>query len=258
MKKFNAILSIMTLSFFITGCNFSKTESSSKTVNLTISAAASLQESMEEIKVNFEKEHPNITLTLNYGSSGSLQKQIEQGAPSDLFISAGQTQMNSLEDENLILTDSKKDLLKNELVLITSSNNDITSISDLSTDKVMHIAMGEPTSVPAGSYAKESLNNLNLYDSLSSKLVFAKDVKEVLSWVSTQNAEVGFVYKSDTIGNNTVKIVEPISESYHSPIIYPIGIVKSTSNMEDTKEFYNYLFTEECQKIFEKYGYSIL
>lgn len=265
-KNLSLILStllVATISLTMLGCNKSTSKEEDTTENsneikadLTISAAASLKESMADIEIEFKKEYPNINLTFNYGSSGSLQQQIEQGAPSDVFISAGKSQMTALNDKNLMLSDSWKDLVTNKLVLVGPKDSSITSINDLTSDSVNKIAVGEPSSVPAGKYADETLKNLGIYDSISSKLVFAKDVKEVLTWSTTGNADVGFVYLSDAISNDSAKIIENISEDLHSPITYPIGIVKATKNEEAAKDFVDFLFTDTSNTIFEKYGYT--
>ena len=165
--------------------------------------------------------------------------------------------MNALEEKGLIENNTRKDLLKNALVLIGSPNSNISDIQDLTTDKVKHIAIGEPASVPAGKYADEVITNLNIKDTISDKLVFAKDVKEVLSWVSTDNAEVGFVYKSDTIAANSIKVIKEFPDTLHSPINYPIAIIKDNSDMDNTKKLYDYLNTDEAKEIFKKYGYEV-
>lgn len=256
MKKSLKLIFIMIFStLMLISCSLTSNKEPNK--ELTISVAASLKESMLEIKELFKEENPNIEINLNFGSSGSLQQQIEQGAPCNLFISAGQSQMDILEEKGLLENDTRKDLLINSLVLIASSSSDISNIDDLLNTKVKHIAIGEPSSVPAGTYADQVLINLNLKDKLYNKLVFAKDVKEVLSWVSTGNADAGFVYKSDTINSNSTKIVEEIAEDLHSPIKYPIAIIKGTSNMEDTQKFYNYLNSEKAKDIFVKHGYKV-
>lgn len=254
-KLFILAFTVIFIGVSLFGCNL-KNGANSKS-ELTISAAASLKEVMAEIETEFNKEFPNINLTFNFGSSGSLQKQIEQGAPCDVFISAGESQMNALQQEGLLENDSVKILLKNNLVLVTSSK-EINSLNDLTTSKVNHIAIGDPASVPAGKYASESLTNLNLLDSVNSKLVFAKDVKEVLSWVASGNAEAGFIYKSDAYNNDSVRVIETISEEYHSPINYPIGIVKNTENMKEAKAFEDFLFTDNAKSILNKYGYEAL
>ncbi|WP_270562996.1 molybdate ABC transporter substrate-binding protein [Clostridium beijerinckii] len=266
MKKKIGLFSLVTvlLTTSLIGCgaqkasttpqNESATEAS---IELNISAAASLKEALTDIQDEYKKTAPNVTLTVNYGASGSLQQQIEQGAPCDIFISAGQSQMKALDSKSLLLENTKKDLVKNDLVLVGPKDTTITGLSDLTSDKVKKIAVGEPKSVPAGQYADEVFTKLGIKDSISSKLVFAKDVKEVLAWSTSGNAEVGFVYKSDALSSKDAKIIETIAGDKHSPITYPIGIIKASKNTDAAKAFEDFLFTDTCKKIFEKYGYGI-
>ena len=267
MKKkfvFSTVV-ILTLSILMVSCRTQKDTSSSQEENsttespveLNISAAASLKEAMADIQSEFKKVKPNVTLTVNFGASGSLQQQIEQGAPCDIFISAGQSQMKSLDEKSLLLENTKKDLVKNDLVLVGPKDTTLTSLSDLSSDKVKNIAVGEPKSVPAGKYADEVFTNLGIKDSISSKLVFAKDVKKVLAWTTSGNTEVGFVYKSDALSSKGLKIIETMADDKHSPITYPIGVLKASKNPDVAKAFEDFLFTDTCKKIFEKYGYGI-
>lgn len=263
--KIYALLMASLLSLSVIGCssspkdstnNNSATEENTLSADLTISAAASLKEAMAELEPMFTEKNPKVTLTFNFGASGSLQQQIEQGAPSDLFISAGKKQMTALADKDLLLEDTNKDLVKNRLVLISTDNTSITSLEDLTSDKVKQIAVGEPTSVPAGKYADEVLNNLGIKSEVESKLVFAKDVKEVLAWSTSENADAGFVYLSDALNNDSAKIIEIISEDLHSPITYPVAVIKDSKNIDAAKAFEDFLFTDEAQKVFEKYGYN--
>ena len=225
-------------------------------VELNISAAASLKV-MADLQTEYKRSNENVSLVVNYGSSGSLQQQIEQGAPCDLFISAGQSQMNNLKEEGLLLDNTTKDLVENSLVLVAANGVEISSFDDLKSDKVTHIAVGEPESVPAGKYADEVLTNTGIKESVSDKLVFAKDVKEVLAWVTSGNADVGFVYLSDALSSDSVKVVENVEEiNNHSSITYPVSVIKDSTNVEEAKKFEDFLFTDEAQKIFEKYGYK--
>lgn len=249
--KISFILSLMTT--ILIGCN----NSTSEKRELTISAAASLNETLNEITGEFLKDNPNINIVCNYGSSGSLQKQIEQGAPCDLFLSASEKNVSELIDENLIVNDTNKTFVKNSLVLVAPKDSTITSINDLKTNKVNHIAIGEISSVPAGMYANEALENLNLKESLNNKLVYAKDVKEVLAWVASGNADVGFIYKSDAVSSKEVKIISEIPDNSHTPINYVAGVIKNSTNEDIAKEFEDYLFSNKAQKIFEKYGYIV-
>lgn len=255
IKRLKFLSTLCCLSLLLTGCS-SSTKKEDKTIELNISAAASLKEAMADLEAAYTSKNPEVSFVINYGSSGSLQQQIEQGAPCDLFISAGEKQMTALEEEGLLLDGTNKDLVKNSLVLITSNDSEISSIDSLNSDAVSKIALGEPSSVPAGKYADETLTSLAIKDSLNNKLVFAKDVKEVLAWTASGNADAGFVYLSDALSSDGVKIVETISEEYHSPITYPVAIIKDSDDIDAAKAFEDFLFTDEAQEIFEKYGYK--
>ena len=255
IKRLKFLSTLCCLSLLLTGCS-SSTKKEDKTIELNISAAASLKEAMADLEAAYTSKNPEVSFVINYGSSGSLQQQIEQGAPCDLFISAGEKQMTALEEEGLLLDGTNKDLVKNSLVLVTSNDSEISSIDNLNSDAVSKIALGEPSSVPAGKYADETLTSLAIKDSLNNKLVFAKDVKEVLAWTASGNADAGFVYLSDALSSDGVKIVETISEEYHSPITYPVAIVKDSDDIDAAKAFEDFLFTDEAQEIFEKYGYK--
>jgi molybdate transport system substrate-binding protein len=227
----------------------------SELIELTISAAASLTDALNELKKRYEQQYPNVNLNFNYGASGALQRQIEQGAPADLFISASDSVLKSLEEKGFV-----KDgipLLQNELVVIVpaSGGSDIKQLDDLKDDSIKKLAIGIPDSVPAGKYAQESLTNQKLWDGLQAKLVQAKDVRQVLQYVATGNADAGFVYKTDALSTNETKIAFTVDVALHSAITYPIGLVTSTSHEEEARQLYDYLKTEPAIKIMEKYGF---
>lgn len=228
-------------------------------IELTISAAVSLTESLEEIQTKYEAKNPNVKLNLNLGSSGMLQQQIEQGAPSDLFISAGQKQMQALIDKQLIDEEHQTNLLTNELVLIvpTDATTSIKRLEDLEVSGIKKIAIGHPDSVPVGNYTKQALNAIQLWDKLQSKLVLAKDVRQVLTYVETGNADAGLVYKTDALSSDKVHTVLTVDPSTHQAIEYPIGIVKETKHMEEVKKLYNFILSSEASDIFVKNGFSL-
>ncbi len=232
-------------------------EAASKKTEIIVSAAASLQDSLDKIAVLYEKQHPDIDLVFNYGASGTLQKQIEQGAPADLFFSAGDKQMNALVDAGLIA--DHKMLLKNQLVLVVPSDSKtkITTITQLTDKSFKKVAVGQPESVPAGQYAQQSLTTKKVWDTLQSKLIFAKDVRAVLSYVETGNADAGFVYKTDALTSKKVKIALTISPYAHKAINYPAGVVKDTKNLEAAKAFYSYVQTKTASDIFTSYGFLL-
>ena len=223
---------------------------------LNISAAASLQEAMVELEEKFKEIEPNVKLQVNLGSSGTLQQQIEEGAPCDVFISAGEKQMTTLEQKGLLLEGTNKTLLTNELVLVESEGTEIKDLDKLTTYDINKIAIGEPESVPAGKYAKEVLDNTNLYDKVKGKLVLAKDVKEVLAWVQQGNADVGFVYLSDAFAAKGIKIALTTDEDTHSTINYPIAVLKGSKNQNKAKAFEDFLLSDDGQVILENYGFK--
>lgn len=245
------------------GCNSKSPEQSSEEntpaaqTEILVSAAASLQNSLTELQQDYAKKKPDVKLTINYGSSGKLQQQIEQGAPADLFLSAGQSQMDALEEKNLLVKDSRIDLLSNDLVIVAGKDSTkVSSLEDLSKADVEKIGIGTPESVPAGKYAKEALTSLNLWDSLNAKFVMAKDVTQVLNYVETGNVEAGFVYSSDAQGSDKVKIVMALPESSHKPIVYPAAIISSTKNQQAAQDFLNYLQGSDAKEVFANYGFK--
>ncbi|MBO9608583.1 MAG: molybdate ABC transporter substrate-binding protein [Paenibacillaceae bacterium] len=228
-------------------------------VELTVSAAASLTDALNEIGKKYEASHANVKLAFNYGASGTLQQQIEQGAPADLFLSAASKNMKTLVDKQLVDAGKQRNLLSNELVVVVPADSKLTltGVADLAKPEVKVLSVGIPESVPAGQYAKDALTNAKLWDSLQTKTVQAKDVKAVLQTVETGNAEAGFVYKSDALTSTKAKIAFTVTPGTYGAIEYPIGIVKATKNAKETEELYNYLQSKEALDIFVKYGFVV-
>ncbi|MCF2647168.1 molybdate ABC transporter substrate-binding protein [Niallia circulans] len=261
MKKYSKFLLLLALLILASCSNNGENTSSSKkeTFSLTISAAASMQDSLNTIKKKFEEEHPDITLTFNFGSSGALQQQIAQGAPVDLFFSAAQDKLDLLVDDGLIKESDHIDLVKNNLVLITNKQSNVTinRFADLETLDKEKIAIGIPESVPAGNYAKETLQTLHIWEKVQENIITAKDVRQVLSYVETNNVGAGIVYGTDAKTSDSVEVVATAEESSHSPIVYPIGIIKDSKNYEAAKTFYDYLQTPTSLKVFEEDGFIV-
>jgi molybdate transport system substrate-binding protein len=255
------IITLILMSAFmllvLTGCGGTNEQAADKVepVNLTISAAASLKDAAEELKGLYAKEHQDVNITYNFGASGTLQKQIEEGAPADLFISAGKKQMDALDEKGFIVKESRKDLLGNELVLVAKKDSQIAGFEDLSKPEVEKISIGTPESVPAGQYAKESLTSMQLWDKLQPKLVLAKDVRQVLTYVETGNVAAGMVYSSDAVMGEDIKVVTAAPAESHKPIVYPMAILKDTKNQKAVEDFAAFLSGEEAATVFEKYGF---
>lgn len=263
LKRYMPIFTIILVLTAISGCAGSSLGSSKGSINnknneITVSAAASMKDAMTKIKKLYEKQtHQKVVI--NFASSGTLQHQIEQGAPVDLFLSASTAKMNTLLDKNLIDKADVKKLLKNDIVLIVPKGEPsaVHSLKDLTKDQVKKVSIGIPESVPAGRYAKETLISTKLWQALQKKLVLAKDVRQVLDYVETGNVDAGLVYHTDALITNKVKIVQTVNESTHSPIIYPVGIVKDTQHKKEAVKFYKFLQTKQAQEIFKQYGFKI-
>ncbi|MEM1484220.1 molybdate ABC transporter substrate-binding protein [Oscillospiraceae bacterium PP1C4] len=235
----------------------SKTEAPA--VELMVSAAASLTDCMNELKGIYEGENKAVKITCNFGSSGSLQQQIEQGAPADVFFSAGKKQMTALSEKKLMNDASIKEILENKVVLITPKGAEkIASFEDLAGEKVTKIGVGEPESVPVGQYTAEIFEKLKLTEALKPKLVFAKDVREVLSWVETGNVQAGIVYETDAKISDKVEICATAPEGSHKKVIYPIGVTKESKHAAEAQAFVDFLFTDKAKEVFVKYGFTTI
>lgn len=234
-------------------CNqFSQTNT-----NLLVSAAASLRDALEEVKPLYQQTPTNKNITYNFGSSGALQQQIENGAPVDIFISASKKQMDALDSNNLLINETRLNLLTNRLVLIVPKNSvGLSNFRQLTDSKIKKIAIGEIRSVPAGQYAEEVLTKLGILEQIKSKLVLANNVRQVLSTVASGNADTGIVYLTDAKTSQQVKIAA-IAENLHSPIVYPVAILKSSKNITAAKEYLKLLSSNQAKAIFEKYGFGI-
>jgi molybdate transport system substrate-binding protein len=245
------------LLFTLVGCGQEQVKSD-EPIELTISAAASLNGVLTEIETLFEEEHPQINLLVNFGGSGSLQQQIIQGAPVDLFFSAAEDKYDELIEHDLIDSTYSSDLLGNELVLVTPRNSPVTGFPDLVSKEINTIAIGTPETVPAGQYAKQTLQQLQLWDELSAKLIPSKDVRQVLSYVETENVDAGIVYHTDALLSDKVKLIATVDQSLHDPIILPVGIVQGTNHKQEAITFYEYLHSEKATELFKKYGFRLV
>ncbi|MBO1514586.1 molybdate ABC transporter substrate-binding protein [Metabacillus bambusae] len=238
---------------FTLGCSSTSTEE--QKVDLTISAAASLKDALEEIKKQYEQEN-EVNLHLNFAASGTLGKQIEQGAPVDIFLSADEETFTNLVNKNLIYKNEAIHFLKNELVLIAPKGSKLTSIEDIK--KVDKLAIGIPETVPAGRYAKEAFINLELWQQIENGVIFAKDVRQVLSYVETGNVSAGVVYKTDAYISDKIKRISTIDSSLHTPIVYPIGVIHTSKHKNEAIDFYHFLQDENAMSIFKKYGFNVV
>ena len=223
---------------------------------ITVSAAISLKDSLDAIGKMYEEKHPDVTVRLNYGGSGTLQRQIEQGAPVDVFFSAAEKQMDDLQDKGLVASGSRRDVVSNELVLIApAANTTLRGFQDLALPGVKVVALGEPKTVPAGLYARQTLEHLGLLAQVEKKAVLAKDVRAVLTYVETGNADAGIVYRTDAESSTKVRIVAVTPNDSHDPIVYPAAILKSAKNSSGAALFLAFLLGPDSRAVFLKHGF---
>ncbi|MBI3595319.1 MAG: molybdate ABC transporter substrate-binding protein [Nitrospirae bacterium] len=226
---------------------------------MTISAAASLTDALQEIGMVFLEQHPEHHVYFNFSASGPLMRQIEQGAPVDLFISASPNEMNELESRGLLIDKSRKDLLSNDVVLILPAGLDrrVQSFHDLRDASIKKIVIGDPAFVPCGRYAQEILKNLGIWDALKPKLIFGEDVRQVLEYVARDEVDAGVVFATDAaIKSGRVKVAAFAPEKSHSPVLYPVAIIKSSKNPELARTFLNLLGSPDALAIFKKYQFK--
>lgn len=223
---------------------------------LPVCAAMSLKDAVTALKSIYEARHPDLQLEINFASSGALQKQIEQGAPAEIFLSAGQKQMDALQTQHLIVKESRCDLLGNILVLIVAKEKQqqIKGFDDL-VKNANNFAIGHPESVPAGRYGKQTLATLGLWDRLENRMVLAKNVRAVLAYVDSGNADAGLVYRTDTLKLQSAVVAASAPEHSHSPIIYPAALVASGKHPEQAREFLAFLKSDEASEIFSHYRF---
>lgn len=256
LKTIGKLASAFLLLLLVEGCR-----PQSDTETLTISVAASATDVMNAIAPKFEQKHPNINISYNFAASGTLQQQIEQGAPVDIFLSAGVQPMEKLSNKRLIIEESRYNLLGNKMVLIVPKseiNSLVHNFQELITSEIKRIAIGDPNSVPAGNYGKSVLTSLGVYETLKPKFVFGKDVRQVLTYVETGNADAGLVYQTDAKSSQQVKVVAIAPTESHPPIVYPIALIEGTDHLRSAQQFLTFLKQPSIQAIFESYGFRAL
>lgn len=259
MKKFAALVLALALAFALTACG-----GNSREVELTVFAAASMQETLTEIGENYKKDHPNITLTFNFDSSGTLQTQIEEGAVCDIFISAGQKQMNALEEGGSILTDSRFDLLENKVALAVPEGNPagISSYDDLKSALeagTVLLAMGN-SDVPVGQYTQKIFAYWGLDEAAlaaSGCLTYGSNVKEVTTQVSEGAVDCGIIYGTDAFSAG-LTVVDTATEEMCGQVIYPAAVLAGSAHSDEAQAFLDYVRSADGAAVLESVGFSPL
>ena len=226
--------------------------------SILVAAAASLKNAYEDELIQmFEEQYPGVTVEGTYDSSGKLQTQIEEGLEADVFMSAATKQMEALDEEGMIASDTIVNLLENKIVLIVPTGSDSKIDSFEKIGDAASIALGDPESVPAGQYAKEALTNLNVWDSIQDKVSFGTNVTEVLNQVAAASADAGIVYATDAASkaDQVTVVAEAPEGSLEKKVIYPVAVVKATAHEDAAKAFVDFLQTPEAIAVFESYGF---
>jgi molybdate transport system substrate-binding protein len=250
------VIATLTAFLVLSGCRSSESNATNSP-ELVVSAAVSLKDAFKEIAAIVEKQ-TRVKVRFNFGASGALQKQIEAGAPADVFASAGAKQMDELSAQGLIIESSKQNFARNVLVLVVPIQQvSISSFADLNKPEVRKIAVGNPKTVPAGQYTEQTFTSLKLLPQIQSKLIYAEDVRQVLDYVARGEVDAGVVYASDTLSAGTkVKEVTRAPEDSHGPILYPIAIIKESHEQEAAQKFIDVVVSAEGQKILAEHGFG--
>jgi molybdate transport system substrate-binding protein len=222
-------------------------------------AAASLSESMKEVARAYEKQSGD-KVVLNFGASSTLARQIEEGAPADIFFSADEAKMDALESKGLIIKATRKNRLSNSLVIVVASEGGsaIKSAQDLAMSSVKRVALGDPRAVPIGVYAREYLEKLKLWNAIKPKVVATENVRAALAAVEAGNAEASIVYKTDAAISKKVKVAFEIPLGEGPKISYPMAMVKDSKEPQAGRKFLAYVNSDEAGNVFKKYGFIVI
>lgn len=234
------------------------TASAAHAATIRVSAAASLIDVLREIGARYQNETGDEIL-LNFGASPLLARQIVEGAPADLFISADELKMDQLQQRGFIVNRSRRSILSNTLVIVVSSDSPlkINSPTDLADPAIRNIAVAEPQSVPAGIYAKEYLRKLGVWDRIAYKIIPTDNVRSALAAVESGNVETGIVYKTDALISHALKIAYQVPAAVGPRISYPAAVVADSRQKGAALRFLDYLQRDPAREIFRRYGFIL-
>lgn len=256
MKNILLLLSIFCFLFINFGLRLSIAQPLKE---ITVSAAISLNNAFEGFGKIFEEKHPGIKVRFNFAASGDLARQIEAGAPVDVFASAALKDMDDIDKKGFILSGTRINFAESSLVLVKPVMTDIRieSFEDLKKAEVKKMVIGNPKTVPAGRYAEEVLRYLNLWDVVKNKLVFAEHVRQALDYVARNEVDAAMVYSTDAIVRlKEVRIVMKAPGRSHQPVVYSIGVVQGTKNESSAKDFISLVLSTNGQNTLKKYGFE--
>ncbi len=255
-----AVVLLVVLASGIAACGSDDSETTTtagEPQELTVSAASSLKAAFTDIAAKFDEAN-NCTTTLNFDSSGTLQEQIEAGAPVDVFASAAPKQMNALKDKSMVDADSIQVFASNEIVLgvPAASTLGVARFEDLAKPEVTKVAYGDPASVPHGTYAEEVLTTLGILDQVKPKVIYTTNATQTLEYVSSGEVDAAMMFSTDAIaGGEDVKLVATADPSQHSEILYPLGVITASTNKTVAQTFVDFVMSDEGQAILAQYGF---
>jgi len=234
------------------------TLSNARAGTVNVFAAASLTDSLKAIAAAYEKQSGD-KVVFNFGASSFLARQIEEGAPADIFFSADEAKMDGLEKKGLIIKDTRVSRLSNSLVIVVATDHGapITSPKDLATDKLKRLALAEPRTVPAGIYAKEYLQSQKLWPAVEARVVPTENVRAALAAVESGNAEAGIVYKTDASISKKVKVAYEVPGSDSPRISYPMAALRDAKDVKSARRFLDYLNSPNARTVFEQFGFIV-
>jgi molybdate transport system substrate-binding protein len=229
-----------------------------RAAEITVFAAVSLTDSLKEIAAHYEKR-TGENVVFNFGASSTMARQIEEGAPADVFFSADEAKMDALQKRGFILPGTRKDRLSNSLVIVvpTDSSLNIASATNLADAIVRRVALADPQAVPAGIYSKEYLVKLHLWKAIEPKVVPTENVRAALAAVESGNVEAGMVYKTDAAISHKVKVACEIPLHDGPKITYPMAVISESKHVAEAKAFVKYLEGDDAAQLFEKYGFIV-
>ncbi|MGL4344578.1 MAG: molybdate ABC transporter substrate-binding protein [Cellulosilyticaceae bacterium] len=253
MRRQSALVMLLGLLVLLVGCNKPDTST------LYVLGASSLSEVLEDVAKAYLEEAPHIQIKFSFDGSGTLARQIEEGAPADVFISADLKQMNSLDEAQLMISESIIKLLSNQIVLIKPKGSAlvITGFEEVVSDTVEMVAIGGK-GVPVGDYTQQLYTQMGLWDEVTVRANFATSVRQVLDWVATGNVDCGIVYLTDALAEPGVEVVAIASPEATSEVVYPAGVVAATQLPEEAQDFVRFLSSQKARDIFRTYGFGLV
>ena len=225
---------------------------------VTVFAAASLTDSLKQIAAGYEKISGD-KIVFNFAASGTLSRQIEAGAPADIFFAADETKADALEKNGLLVSGTRKSLLGNSLVIVTPTDAPaIHAPAELTNAAVQHLALGEVKTVPCGTYAKACLEKIGVWPAVESKVVPCESVRAVLAAVESGNVDAGFVYKTDAAISKKIKVAFEVPAADAPKISYPFALLKDAPQPDAAKKFMAYLDSDAAAAVFKQFGFIVL